>query len=639
VEKAKTGGEILFEKAETPTLLKVGLEKQINAFYDLLCQIYGTDKVVLKANKLEALNQIRSKDLSERVLGLQKLVYEDPTIDELLQEEELEEALAEMEVVVADYIAAQALEDRLERLIGDRMQEKHEEYYKEIKLQLLREEGHVESPQSLKKLAQLEKMDRVKLAEPVMEILRPKKLKEIKGQERAITALVAKLISPFPQHMILYGPPGVGKTTAARLALEEARKIKGSPFGRKAPFVEVDGTSLRWDPREITNPLLGSVHDPIYQGARRDLADTGIPEPKPGLVSQAHGGILFIDEIGEMDPQLLNKLLKVLEDKRVYFESSYYDEEDEQTPGYIRKMFREGLPADFVLIGATTRDPNTISPALRSRSAEIYFEPLTPEDIRAIVANAGKKLKVRLAKDVPALISDYTIEGRKANNILADAYGLALYQKLKDKTDNKIRIDQEHIYQVVQNARLSPYVSQKASQDAEVGRVFALGVYGFVGSLIEIEAMALPAGQKGKGKIRFNDTAGSMAKDSVFNGAALVKKVMGMELEDYDLHVNVIGGGNIDGPSAGTAITLAILSAVSGQKVKQDVAVTGEISLQGKVKPVGGIVEKIYGAKQAGIKKVLIPTENLKDVPLTLQGIEVVGVEQIQDALAEIVFV
>ena len=101
-------------------------------------------------------------------------------------------------------------------------------------------------------------------------------------------------------------------------------------FGEDAPFVEVDGTTLRWDPREVTNPLLGSVHDPIYQGARRDLADGAVPEPKLGLVTQAHGGVLFIDEIGELDPILQNKLLKVLEDKRVTFESSYYDPDDPQ---------------------------------------------------------------------------------------------------------------------------------------------------------------------------------------------------------------------------------------------------------------------------------------------------------------------
>lgn len=114
-----------------------------------------------------------------------------------------------------------------------------------------------------------------------------------------------------------------------------------SPFGDKAPFIETDGTTLRWDPRDMTNPLLGS-HDPIYQGARRDLVDSGVPEPKPGLVSDAYGGILFIDEIGEMDEMLQNKLLKVLEDKRAYFESAYYDPTDEKVPPYIRKLSKRG---------------------------------------------------------------------------------------------------------------------------------------------------------------------------------------------------------------------------------------------------------------------------------------------------------
>jgi len=138
--------------------------------------------------------------------------------------------------------------------------------------------------------------------------LRPKDLSDVIGQDRAIRALLSKLASPFPQHVILYGPPGVGKTTVARLVLEEARKLKFTPFDKSAKFVEVDGTTLRWDPREVTNPLLGSVHDPIYQGAKRDLAESGIPEPKLGLVTEAHGGVLFIDEIGEMDPILLSKL-------------------------------------------------------------------------------------------------------------------------------------------------------------------------------------------------------------------------------------------------------------------------------------------------------------------------------------------
>ena len=321
---------------------------------------------------------------------------------------------------------------------------KAQEYIKEIRMQILKDEEKTpESTQSLNRLAELEKLDKTKLTKSAMELLRPATLDEVVGQERAVEALRAKLASPYPQHLILYGPPGVGKTTAARLVLEEARKAKFTPFAENAPFVETDGTTLRWDPRDMTNPLLGSVHDPIYQGARRDLADTGIPEPKTGLVTEAHGGILFIDEIGEMDPMLQNKLLKVLEDKRVFFDSTYYDANDENVPKYIKKLFEEGAPADFVMIGATTREPEDINAAIRSRCAEIYFEPLTPKHIQEIVKNAASKLNVAIDEAVPKIISDYTIEGRKAINILADAYSLALYRN-GDNAEN-IVIDKNDI--------------------------------------------------------------------------------------------------------------------------------------------------------------------------------------------------
>ncbi len=181
---------------------------------------------------------------------------------------------------------------------------------------------------------------------------------------------------------------------------------------------------------------MGSVHDPIYQGSKRDLADVGVPEPKPGLVTEAHGGILFIDEIGELDNILQNKLLKVLEDKRVEFSSSYYDPDDENTPKYIKYLFDKGAPADFVLIGATTREPGELNPALRSRCTEVYFEPLSSRDIEQIVLNASNKLGVTLEDGVAELISRYTIEGRKAVNILTDAYGFALYRNNSKSTDN-----------------------------------------------------------------------------------------------------------------------------------------------------------------------------------------------------------
>ena len=381
----------------------------------------------------------------------------------------------------------------------------------------------------------------------------------------------------------------------------------------------------------MTNPLLGSVHDPIYQGARRDLADGGIPEPKPGMVTEAHGGILFIDEIGEMDEMLQNKLLKVLEDKRAFFESAYYDHTDEKVPPYIRKLFEEGAPADFVLIGATTRDASHVNPALRSRCAEIYFEPLTPKHIEEIVQNAAKKLKVEVAEEVVRLISEYTTEGRKAINILADAYSLALS---RTEEGESVKIAKSDIYEVAQVSRLYQFVTKKASKKPETGHVFGLGVSGFLGSVIEIEAVVFPAEEKGKGQVRFNETAGSMAKDSVFNAASVLRHLTGKSIHDYDVHINVIGGGNIDGPSAGTAILAALVSAVTEKPLRQDVAVTGEISLAGRVRPVGGVFEKAYGAKQAGIRTLVIPKENDKDIPEGHLGLDIHAVETAEEAFA-----
>lgn len=626
-----------------PPLKKAGYKieviDRIKAIFTILCDLYGTDRLVLKASKLNALDLLNSNHVGERLLALQKIVLEDPTLDEIPRAKKAEEVLNTIEEEIAEQIALRSVEEELERKIAAKMQERQEEYYQEIKMQILKENQNPENAQTLKKLAVLEKKDSIILAKSAMEMLRPQELTEIVGQEKAVKSLMSKLSSPYPQHIILYGPPGVGKTTAARIALDAAKKLNKSPFEKDAPFIEVNGATLRWDPREVTNPLLGSVHDPIYQGARKDLAESGIPEPKLGLVTQAHGGVLFIDEIGEIDPILLNKLLKVLEDKRVEFESSYYDASDDRIPQYIKKIFNEGAPADFVLISATTRSPDQINPAIRSRCAEIFFEPLSPNHIKQIINQSANRLGIDMHPMVSEIVSEYTIEGRKANSILADAYGLALYklQNKKGRPPKRVYITQEDIYEVIQSSRLVPYVTFKANSKPAIGKVFGLGVSGFVGSVLEIEAVVFPAKDKGKGTIRFNDSAGSMAKDSVFNAASVIRRLTGEELLNYDVHINVIGGGNIDGPSAGLAICLVLLSCMQEMPLMQNIAITGEISVQGKVKPVGGISEKIYGAKQAGMKKVLIPKENERDYPADLKGIEIIVVSTVEEAMEKVI--
>ena len=633
------------KKEQPPELApEARMDAEIAAIFRMLADTMGTERLVIRAGKMNAMTLMRSENRRERVLALMRILEEDPLLSPPPSEAEIPEILNRMTEQLAGILARRDLEDRIERKVNEKLEKDHEEYVDDIRRQVISEESPgTESPHDKKKREDLEALEQVHLTQSVMELLRPQNFDEIVGQERAVRSLMAKLSSPYPQHLLLYGPPGVGKTTAARLVLEAAKKRAVSPFGENAPFVETDGTTLRWDPRDMTNPLLGSVHDPIYQGAQKSLADSGVPEPKPGLVTDAHGGILFIDEIGEMDEMLQNKLLKVLEDKRAYFESAYYDPDDKRVPPYIRKLFEEGAPADFVLIGATTRDADHINPALRSRCAEIYFEPLTPAHIRTIVENAARRLNVALADGAAQLISEYTIEGRKAINILADAYSLALNRLSDDEITQivsretippPLRVTRDDIYEVAQVSRLYQFGRKKASDTPAVGRVFGLGVAGFLGSIIEIEAVAFPAAEKGKGTVRFNETAGSMAKDSVFNAASVMRQLTGRDIHDYDIHVNVIGGGNIDGPSAGTAILAAIVSAVTGAAIRQDVAVTGEISLQGEIKPVGGVFEKAYGARQAGISTLIIPWENKKDIPEEHLGLTIHRLKTAEEAFA-----
>jgi ATP-dependent Lon protease len=606
-----------------------GLRRYIAALYELLSSTLGADKMVLRAGKLNALKLMRSNLLPERIFALQRLVFEDPTLDRLPAPGKFREAIVEIEDGLADLIAQRTVEDNIERKINTKMAERHQDYLKDLKLEALREDGGPETPATQKKLAELDALSQRSLSASALQLLRPASLTDVVGQEAAIRSLLAKISSPYPQHVILYGPPGVGKTTVARLVLEVAKRRNYTPFHEDAPFVEASGSTLRWDPRETTNPLLGSVHDPIYQGSRRDFAESGIPEPKLGLVTKAHGGVLLIDEIGEMDPLLQTKLLKVLEDKKVTFESSYYDEHDPAVPAYVRRLFAQGAPADFILIGATTRDPSDIDPAIRSRCAEVFFEPLTEPQIREITIGAAKRLGVKLARTVPGLIASYTIEGRKAVQILADAFGNALD---REKGSKRATIIEEDVTTVVQSGRLVQHSPVRARRAKEIGKTFGLGVVHYVGSIIEIEAVAFST-ESHKGTARFNETAGSMARDSVFNATSVVRVLTGIDPLDFDLHVNVVGGGNIDGPSAGLAIFFALYSALTKTRLVQDIAMTGELSIQGKVHPVGGISEKIYAARQAGMRAVIIPKENEREVGVH-QGIEVIPVSTVDDVFA-----
>jgi ATP-dependent Lon protease len=309
----------------------------------------------------------------------------------------MREAIAEIEDGLANLVAQRTVEEKIESKVNLKMAERHQEYLKDLKLEAIREDGGPETPATQKKLEDLVRSTRASSRRPrsvaAAQRARRRRRPEVGDRVAAREDLVAVSAARDPLRSARRREDD-GRAARARTR-QDARH---TPFAADAPFVEASGTTLRWDPRETTNPLLGSVHDPIYQGSRREFAESGIPEPKLGLVTKAHGGVLFIDELGEMDAVLQTKLLKVLEDKRVTFESSYYDEHDPNVPAYVKKLFADGAPADFILIGATTRDPSD-RPAIRSRCAAVYFEPLTESQIREIVIGAAKRLGVRSSRE------------------------------------------------------------------------------------------------------------------------------------------------------------------------------------------------------------------------------------------------
>jgi Lon-like ATP-dependent protease len=424
------------------------------------------------------------------------------------------------------------------------------------------------------------------------------------------------------------------------LVLEEAKRRPGSPFRKEAVFVEMDATVARFDERGIADPLIGSVHDPIYQGAG-PLGVAGVPQPKPGAVTRAHGGILFLDEIGELHSVQMNKLLKVLEDRKVYLDSAYYSGEDPNIPSHIKDIFENGLPADFRLVGATTRQPHEIPAAIRSRCMEIFFRPLLAPDVAQVANRAAEKVGVELAEGALDVIKKYATNGREAVNIVQIAAGLTL-------DEGKRTILPAEIEWIVNSGQLQPRLERQVPSHPVIGMVNGLAVSGpNMGMLLELEVDLRRAVELRRGSLIVTGVVDeeevgglgrtvrrkSMAKASVENVLTVLKKYLNFDPADWEIHVNFPGGVPVDGPSAGVAIATAIWSAYHGRPVDNRVAMTGEVSIRGLVKPVGGVAAKVEAARQAGCNRVLIPAENWQESFRLLAGVEVIPVTNLEEVL------
>ena len=465
-------------------------------------------------------------------------------------------------------------------------------------------------------LKQLRAMRARALNMPLSEKARPKRMEDIIGQEEGIKALRAAMCGPNPQHVLIYGPPGIGKTCAARLVLEEAKKRADSPFGPESRFIEMDATCVRFDERSIADPLIGSVHDPIYQGAG-PMGAQGIPQPKPGAVTRAHCGVLFLDEIGELHPVQMNKLLKVLEDRRVFFDSAYYSPDNKAIPPHIHDIFENGLPADFRLIGATTRSPEDMPAALRSRCVELFFSPLGQAELERIAFDAAKRIGFDIGAEAISECAQYSAGGRDAVNMIQLAAGAAAEEA-------RGVITKEDILWVARTCHHARRTYSTIRKEGAVGVCAGLAVTGSgSGVSIEIECTARRVA-KGTGRLRLLGMVEEeeielrgrklrrkgTALASAQNAALSFINRFGLDMSDYDVSFSVPGGVPMDGPSAGIALCVALMSAITGKAPVSALAMTGEITPRGEVRPVGGVREKLLAGIEAGAETLIIPKAN-----------------------------
>jgi ATP-dependent Lon protease len=182
---------------------------RIEAIYKLLKDIYGAQGLILRASKFDALDLMGSALINDRILALQKLL-EDPCLNEVDHVLDRSSIIDHLESLATDIYARKTIEEELQQNIQTKIEQKYNDYLREIRLEILKSQNtSPENAQTLKKYGQLEKMELTSLNHSALDLLKPTSLDEIYGQDQAIKSLIAKLNTPYPQHILLYGPPEV----------------------------------------------------------------------------------------------------------------------------------------------------------------------------------------------------------------------------------------------------------------------------------------------------------------------------------------------------------------------------------------------------------------------------------------------
>lgn len=434
-----------------------------------------------------------------------------------------------------------------------------------------------------------------------------------------------------------------------------APKVIVDNFGKKqASFFDATGAHA--------GALLGDVlHDPFQSGGLGTPANQRVVA---GMIHKAHLGVLFIDEIATLHPRTQQELLSALQERKFPITG-----QSERSAGAMVRT--EPVPCDFVLVAAGNFDTiKDMHPALRSRirgyGYEIYMNETMPDTkenrlkIARFIAQEVKRENGKIPhfeiSGIGAIIEEARRRANRKEHLTLHLRGLGgLVRAAGDLAKEKQAafVTNEHVKEALKLARpleqqmADKYIERKKEYEVimttgkQVGRVNGLAVIGDgssnSGILLPIEAEVTVGGKKSEfvatGKL------GEIAKEAVKNVSAIILKYFGEDLkEKYDVFVQFLQTyEGVEGDSASIAVATAIISALKEIPVRQDVAMTGSLSVRGEVLPIGGVSSKVDAAVDAGIKTVIVPKSNLQDIVIDesrLQQIKIIPVTQLEEVLA-----
>ena len=426
-------------------------------------------------------------------------------------------------------------------------------------------------------------------------------------------------------------------------------------FGRQqAPFFDATGSHA--------GALLGDVlHDPFQSGG---LGTPAHERVVAGMIHKAHMGVLFIDEIATLAPNTQQELLTALQERKFAITG-----QSERSAGAMVRT--EPVPCNFVLVAAGNLETvKHMHPALRSRISgygyEVYMQETMPD-----TEENRRKLAVFIAQEVRKdgkiphfsrqAVEQLVEEARRRANRkghltlrLRELGGLVRAAGDVAKERKASLVQPVHFKEARQASRslekqiADKHIERKKEYEVitvkgrKIGRVNGLAIIGadhsLSGIVLPIEAEITPGGEKKD--IVATGKLGEIAKEAVQNVSAIIMHYFGTDIrKKHDIYLQFLQTyEGVEGDSASVAVAAAIISALKDVPVKQDVAMTGSLSVRGEVLPIGGVSSKVDAAIDAGVKRVIVPKANLKDIVIDkdrLKRVAIVPVEHISEVLKE----